>query len=275
MELVFPKASSKVWKEIRGKAMIDIHSHILPGIDDGAENIEQAIEMAEAAVAEGITHLFATPHHRNGRYENEKYAVMDHVDLLNSELVRRNIPLHILPGQEIRLYKELIDDLDRDVFIPLHHELKYLLIEFPSSNVPAYAAEILYELSLRNYKPIIVHPERNSEIIENPDILYDLIITGALTQITASSVVGNFGKKIMNFSHELLKANMAHFIASDVHNTTHRRFHLNKAYETIQKQYGIDMRYYLQENAEMVKKGESIYIDQPLHIRKKKFLGIF
>jgi protein-tyrosine phosphatase len=269
------KASSKVLEQIRGLAMIDIHSHILPSIDDGAQDLGQAIIMAEAAVAEGITHLYATPHHRNGRYENEKYAVMDHVDLLNRELVQRKIPLHILPGQEIRLYKELIDDLDRDVFIPLHHELKYLLIEFPSSNVPAYAAEILFELSLRNYKPIIVHPERNSEIIENPDILYDLIITGALTQITASSVVGNFGKKIMNFSHELLKANMAHFIASDAHNTTNRGFHLTRALEMIQKQFGVETRYYLQENAELVMKGESIYIDQPLHIRKKKFLGIF
>jgi protein-tyrosine phosphatase len=255
--------------------MIDIHSHILPEIDDGAQSLEQALSMAEAAVSEGITHLYATPHHRNGRFENEKPNIINHVDSFNNELQQRNIPLHILPGQEIRLYKELVDDLDRDVFIPLHHELKYLLIELPSNHVPAYAADTLYELTLRNFTPIIVHPERNSEIIENPEILYDFIITGALAQITASSVIGNFGKKIMIFSHDLLQSNMAHFVASDAHNTTSRGFHLTKAYETIQKQYGIERRYYLQENAELVMKGESIYIDQPLHIRKKKFLGIF
>jgi protein-tyrosine phosphatase len=255
--------------------MIDIHSHVLPSIDDGAQNLEQAILMAEAAVEEGITLLYATPHHRNGRYENEKPIIIKHVNLLNKELQQRKIPLHILPGQEIRLYKELIDDLDRDIFIPLHHELKYLLIELPSNHVPDYAAEILYELSLRNYTPIIVHPERNSEIMENPDILYDFIITGSLAQITASSVIGNFGKKIMSFSHDLLQSNMAHFVASDAHNTTSRGFHLTKAYETIQKQYGLDRRYYLQENAELVMKGESIYIEQPSHVRKKKFLGIF
>ncbi|WP_226536284.1 tyrosine-protein phosphatase [Fictibacillus halophilus] len=255
--------------------MIDIHSHILPEIDDGAQNLEQALSMAEAAVSEGITHLYATPHHRNGRFENEKHSIINHVDSFNKKLQQRNIPLHILPGQEIRLYKELIEDLERDILIPLHHQSKYLLIELPSNKVPAYAAEMFYELTLRNYTPIIVHPERNSEIIEKPEILYDFIITGALAQITASSVIGNFGKKIMSFSHDLLQGNMAHFVASDAHNTTSRGFHLTKAYETIQKQYGIDRRYYLQENAELVMKGESIYIEQPQHIRKKKFLGIF
>lgn len=255
--------------------MIDIHSHILPGMDDGAQNVEDAIKMAEAAVKEGVTHLYATPHHRNGRYENEKSIILESVDLLNHELNARDIPLQILPGQEIRLYKELIEDLDRDVLIPLHHLSKYILVEFPSNNVPAYAAETLYELSLRNYTPIIVHPERNSEIMENPDLLYDLIIEGALTQITANSVIGNFGKKIMNFSHDLIKANMAHFIASDAHNTTSRGFHLTKAYETIQKQYGIDIRYYLQENVELIMRGGSVLVEQPKHIRRKKFLGIF
>ncbi|RZT21368.1 tyrosine-protein phosphatase [Fictibacillus sp. BK138] len=255
--------------------MIDIHSHILPGVDDGAQNLNEAINMAEAAVKEGITYLYATPHHRNGRFENEKQTILNVVDQLNQELIIRGIPLTILPGQEIRIYKELIEDLDRDTLMPLHHELKYLLIELPSSNVPAYATEILYELSLRNYTPIIVHPERNSEIMENPDLLKDFIITGALTQITANSVIGNFGKKIMNFSQDLIKSNMAHFIASDAHNITSRGFHLTQAYETIQKQFGTDTRYYLQENAQQVMSGESVLIEQPQQIKKKKFLGIF
>ncbi|MDR7073328.1 tyrosine-protein phosphatase [Fictibacillus barbaricus] len=255
--------------------MIDIHSHILPGIDDGAQTLEDAIKMAEAAVAEGITHLYATPHHRNGRYENDKPSIEFEVENLNQELHKRNIPLDIIPGQEIRLYKELIEDLDRGLLMPLHHIAKYLLIEFPSSSVPTYAAEILYELSIRNYQPIIVHPERNSAIIENSDLLYDFIVSGALTQLTANSINGNFGKKIMHFSHDLIKANMCHFIASDAHNVTGRSFNLTQAYETVQKQFGTETRYYLQENAELVWKGESVLIEQPSHIKKKKFLGIF
>jgi protein-tyrosine phosphatase len=255
--------------------MIDIHSHILPGIDDGAQTLEDALLMAETAVKEGITHLYATPHHRNGRYENEKHSILHHVNVFNEKLAERNIPLHVLPGQETRLYKELVEELDREVLIPLHHQLKYLLIELPSSQVPGYAAETIYELNLRNYIPIIVHPERNSEIMENPDLLHDLILEGALTQITANSVIGNFGKKIMNFSHELIRANMTHFIASDAHNVSGRGFHLNEAFETIQKQHGVDKRFYLQENAQMLLKGENVFVEQPKHIRRKKFLGIF
>lgn len=255
--------------------MIDIHSHILPGVDDGAQTLEDSIRMAEAAVEEGITHLFATPHHRNGRYENEKNLILKQVDELNRELFEREIPLHILPGQEIRLYKELIEDLDQGLLVPLHNKVNYFLIEFPSSHVPNDTADIFYELNLRNYHPIIVHPERNSAIMENPDLLYNFISNGALTQITASSINGNFGKKIMNFSHDLIRSNLAHFIASDAHNTSSRGFHLIQAIETIQKQYGIDTRYYLQENAEHVLKGENILIEPPSHIKRKKFLGIF
>lgn len=255
--------------------MIDIHSHILPGVDDGAQTLEDSLMMAEEAVKEGITHLYATPHHRNGRYENEKTLIIKQVDYLNQELFNRGIPLTIMPGQEIRLYKELIEDLDQGLLLPLHNNINYLLVEFPSSNVPNYAADLFFELNLRNYHPIIVHPERNSEIIENPDLLYNFISNGALTQITASSINGNFGKKIMNFSHDLIRSNLAHFIASDAHNTSSRGFHLIQAVETIQKQYGINTRYYLQENAEHVLKGESILIEPPSHIKRKKFLGIF
>jgi protein-tyrosine phosphatase len=255
--------------------MIDIHSHILPGIDDGAPTLEDSIKMAEEAVKEGITYLYATPHHRNGRYENERDSIISHADDLNQELAKRKVPLHIVPGQEIRLYRELIEDLEKGLLLPLHNQVNYLLVEFPSSNVPDYATDILYELSLRNYHPIIVHPERNSEIMENPDLLYDFISSGAHTQITANSIIGNFGKKIMSFSHDLIRSNMAHFIASDAHNVTTRSFRLSQAYDFIQKQYGIDTRYYLQENAELVLKGESILIKPPSHIKKKKFLGIF
>jgi protein-tyrosine phosphatase len=255
--------------------MIDIHSHILPGIDDGAQSLDEAIEMAEAAVQEGITHLFATPHHRNGRYENEKRSIVQEVILFNGELVKRDIPLQVIPGQEIRLYNELIEDMDQDVLVPLDHTANYLLIEFPSSSVPNNAADLLYELTLRNYRPIIVHPERNSEIMENPEVLYELIKAGALAQVTANSIIGNFGKKIMTFSHELIKANMIHFVASDAHNTTTRGFHLTKAYEAIGKEHGIEKRYELHENAETLFKGESVLPAEPSLIKKKKFLGIF
>jgi protein-tyrosine phosphatase len=254
--------------------MIDIHSHILPGIDDGARTMEDAIEMANIAVKEGITAICATPHHRNGRFENGKSIIEQEVLIFKKELEIRGIPLEVLNGQEVRLYSELIEDLGQDVLMPINNQ-NYLLVEFPSSSVPTYAADVLYELRLRDYIPIIVHPERNSEIIEKPELLYNFIKAGALTQVTANSIVGNFGKKIMNFSYDLLRANLVHVIASDAHNISGRGFHLGEAYESIQKEFGLDMRYYLQENAELIVKGETIFIEEPSHIKKKKFLGIF
>jgi protein-tyrosine phosphatase len=255
--------------------LIDIHSHILPGVDDGAQSMEDAIKMARAAVNDGIKVLCATPHHRNGRYENEKILIEQEVQRLNNELEKQDIPLYIVPGQEIRLYRDLLDDLDRDLLLPISKEGNYFLVEFPSNRVPDYAAHLCYELKIRGYTPIIVHPERNSELIEKPELLYELVKEGALTQVTASSVIGKFGKNIMNFSHDIIRANMAHFIASDAHNVSSRGFHLTEAYEFIHKKFGAGMRYYLQENAELVIQGQTVLAEEPLVIKKKKFLGIF
>jgi protein-tyrosine phosphatase len=255
--------------------LIDIHSHILPGVDDGAQSMEDAIKMARAAVNDGIKILCATPHHRNGRYENEKTLIEQEVQRLNNELEKLDIPLYIVPGQEIRLYRELLDDLDQDLLLPLSNEGNYFLVEFPSNHVPDYAAHLCYELKIRGYTPIIVHPERNNKLIENPELLYELVKEGALTQVTANSVIGKFGKNIMNFSHDIIKAKMAHFIASDAHNVSSRGFHLTEAYEFIHKKFGASMRYYLQENAELVIQGQTILAEEPEMIKKKKFLGIF
>jgi protein-tyrosine phosphatase len=254
--------------------MIDIHSHILPGIDDGARTMEDALEMAKTAVNEGITAICATPHHRNGRFENERTFIDKEVKHFKKELEICGIPLEVINGQEVRLYSELINDLEQNLLMPINNQ-NYLLVEFPSSSVPKYAADVFYELNLREYIPIIVHPERNSEIIEKPELLHKFIEAGALTQVTANSIIGNFGKKIMDFSFDLLKAKMVHVIASDAHNVSSRGFHLVEAYESIQKDFGIDYRCFLQENAELILNGGTVFIEKPSHIKKKKFLGIF
>src|SRR5699024_10380724 len=121
----------------------------------------------------------------------------------------------------------------------------------------------------------IVHPERNSQIIENPDILYNLVNDGAATQVTAGSVTGHFGKKIQKFSFDLLESNLAHFIASDAHNITNSPFLMIAAYEAIEKKFGAELVQLLQENAEKVVEGNDIERDMPQPIKKKKFLGLF
>ncbi|WP_162213760.1 tyrosine-protein phosphatase [Priestia aryabhattai] len=255
--------------------MIDLHCHILPGIDDGAQTIEDSLDMARQAVCEGIHTIVATPHHQNGKYINEKNEVLQQVAALNERLLQGSIPLTILPGQEIRIYGEMIEDYRNGKILTLNHTNKYVFVEFPSSQVPQFTERLFYNVQAGGLTPIIVHPERNSRLIEDPDILYNLVNKGAMTQVTASSLTGRFGRKIKKFSMNLIDANLTHMIASDAHNISGRSFYMQEASELISIEYGMDMLYMFQENAEAIVKGRACFKDTPEKMKKKKFLGIF
>ena len=255
--------------------MIDIHCHILPGIDDGAKTIYDSINMAKEAVQEGMTTIIATPHHKNGQYENEKLDILDKVTQLNEYLSNEGIPLTILPGQEVRIYGEIIEDYHAGGRILPLNETNYLFIEFPSGSVPRYAERLFFDLQTEGLIPIIVHPERNQEIIENPDLLYKFVNNGALSQLTAGSLTGYFGKKIKKFSEQLIEADLTHFIASDAHNIRNRTFKMVEAFETVEKKYGIDTVYLFRENAELLVEGKNVYKEIPQQVQRKKFLGLF
>src|SRR5699024_111462 len=208
--------------------MIDIHSHILPNIDDGAQTEDESIALAKAAIKEGITKIVATPHHKNRNYDNYKNEVIYQVSVLNDLLSINQLPLTVLPGQEVRIYGEILEDYEAGEILPID-ETKYILIEFPSDSVPQYATRLFYDMQLQGLIPVIVHPERNRELLQHPETMYELILNGALSQVTAASLIGKFGKQIAQYSEELIDANLTHFIASDAHNTTTRPFHLREA----------------------------------------------
>ncbi|WP_078378863.1 tyrosine-protein phosphatase [Sutcliffiella halmapala] len=255
--------------------MIDIHCHILPNLDDGAKHLTESIEMAHQAVSEGITSIIATPHHQNGKYNNTKEEILQYVEQLNGILQKEMIDLTILPGQETRIYGEILEDYERGEILTLNNSDKYLFIEFPSNHVPRYTQKLLYDIQLQGITPIIVHPERNSEIIENPGILYELVKKGACTQVTATSLVGGFGKNIKKFSFELIEANLTHFIASDAHGLKTRKFNMREAFALVEKQFGFNKQYMFMENAQYLVNGEGLMIEPPERIKKKKFLGLF
>lgn len=255
--------------------MIDIHSHILPGIDDGAKSKKDSLEMAREAVRQGITSIIATPHHRNGKFDNERASIMRNVATLNELLVQEDIPLTVLPGQETRINGDMIENLENAELLPLN-ETKYLFVEFPSGHVPRYSAQMLFDIQVAGYKPIIVHPERNRELIEHPSKLYEFVQKGALTQVTAASVVGKFGKNIQTFSHQLIEANLTHFIASDAHNTTTRGFCIDQAFNEIKNIYGSDYYFMFIENSQLVVDNQNVNFIEPSQVKKKKkFLGLF
>lgn len=255
--------------------MIDIHSHILPGIDDGAQTVEDSIAMARMAVQEGIQKMIATPHHKNGKYENRKIDIISQVVELNEILIKEGIPLEILPGQETRIYGEVLKDYKYNEILTLNDGGKYLFMELPSGNVPRYTEQLLMDIQFERLTPIIVHPERNQELIQNPELLYNFVKNGALTQVTAGSVSGAFGKTIQKFAIQLVESNLTHFISSDAHNITSRSFKMNEAFDVVEKKFGVDWIDLFLDNAELLAQGKVIYKEIPEKIKQKKILGIF
>ncbi|API92965.1 tyrosine protein phosphatase [Virgibacillus pantothenticus] len=255
--------------------MIDIHSHILPGIDDGAKNEEQSLKMAKAAIEQGIHTIIATPHHQNGAFNNFRWEIENNVEILNDFFKREGVPLTVLPGQETRIYGEMVEGLRQNELLPLNYS-KYVFVEFPSDSVPRYTTQLLFDIQVEGYTPIIVHPERNRSLLEHPNLLYELVSKGALTQVTAGSVVGKFGKDIQKFTTQIIEANLTHFVASDAHNTTSRAFYLQEAYEDIKKNFGSDYFYMFLENSNLLVDNDHVNCLEPLRVKqKKKFLGLF
>lgn len=249
--------------------MIDVHCHILPRIDDGPESDDIFVEMAKRAVEQGISHLFATPHHLNGSYENAKNKIVSQVRDANNRLGEMNIPLVIHLGQEIRIHREFFLSLRLDELLTYGDKGRYVLIEFPPGDVPDFSFEVFHELLVDGITPIIAHPERNRVFMKNPGLLYEFVEAGALTQLTAGSIIGRFGRRVNAFAWQIVQHKLAHFIASDAHNLQSRGFYLQEAYEAIKKICGINDFYYLLENTELLLKGDPVLVEKPNPIRKR------
>lgn len=251
--------------------MIDIHCHILPYLDDGPQIMDDALQLAALAVDQGIKKIIATPHTQNGEYSISVAHVKETVDVFNQELAKHQIPLIVSPGHEVRVTSQFETDLLQGKYLFLDDKQKYILIEFSSSFVPSYASQLIHNLAYDGIVPVIAHPERNAIFHKNPNLLFELVENGALTQITANSVMGKFGSKIQKYAYKLLKNNLTHCIASDAHNTKNRVFCLKEAHQEIEKRFGSKMNAYLLENSYSISTGEDIQKRTPTYIKSRFF----
>ena len=254
--------------------MIDLHCHLLPGIDDGPETMEESLALAQSAVDQGITHVLCTPHHNNGRYENPKASIIAAVSELQIALDEVQIPLTVLEGQEVRITGELIEDLNEDNLLFTDLNDTYLLIEFPSADVPAFSETLLFELRGMGKIPVIVHPERNRFFMEDPDRLIPFLEMGCLAQLTAPSIVGIFGKKIQKIAHEMVERNFVQMVASDAHGVDKRPFYLKEAYEEIDRKYGNQTVQLMKQVTKDLVNGDEVEYP-PYQEKKKKKIGLF
>lgn len=249
--------------------MLDLHCHILPGIDDGAQNLDDSLDLARKAVEQGITHILCTPHHHNGKYLNPKYDVITRVADLQKELDLREIPITLFEGQEVRIFPEIVSAIEEDEILFCDTTDKYILIEFPSQEAPAYAIHLLGELVAMGKTPIIVHPERNGTFIKDPNLLIDYLDMGCLAQLTAPSIIGKFGKTIQETAEKMVEAGLVQMVASDAHHIKKRTFYMEEAFNYIRDNYGEEKVQAFEETARAILNGDQVSFE-PYHEIKKK-----
>jgi len=201
--------------------LIDLHSHILPGLDDGATDLKEALAMARIAVADGIKTMVATPHVETGLYENSRETILAAVDELRGHLRENNIPLELLPGAEYHLEPDLPGRLQRGELLTINDGGRYLLVELPAAVVPDYTVRVFYELQLQGVTPVIAHPERNLALTRHPSILYELVARGAVTQLTAASFTGG-SRSAAAAARAFLTKGCVHLVATDAHSSARR-----------------------------------------------------
>lgn len=220
--------------------MIDLHCHFLPGVDDGPETLQQALDLARAAVADGITHSVLTSHVHPEQFPNQRRNLALAVDEFAAELVQARIPLKVRMGGEARLCPELIDLLAEDQ-VPFLGEVagyRILLLEFPHQMIPVGSMRFINSLFKLKIRPLIAHPERNKAIMANTDKVREFTEAGCWLQLTAGSLVGRFGAQAEQAAFELIDEGWNCLAATDAHNLKSRPPLLSEGKEALRRRYG-------------------------------------
>lgn len=217
--------------------MIDMHSHILPGIDDGSQSIEESIKMIKEAKEAGFTEIISTSHYIEESYNSSKYEREELIKNINEKLEAENINIKIYNGAEAYISTNLNDLIEKEK-LPTINESKYLLMELPMHSEILYLDNIIYDLKTNGITPIIAHPERYSYVQRNPKVLENLIDKGVLFQANYGSIIGKYGKDAEKTLKRLLKSNMIHFLGTDTHRSGTVYIQMNKILKKLEKLIG-------------------------------------
>lgn len=218
--------------------MIDMHSHILPGLDDGAADWDEALAMARVAVNDGIAEMVCTPHWVPGKYENDKETVLRRFAEFEELLEEKQIPLKIHSGTELRIDTGIPDRLKDGRLLTLNNGSGYVLLELPDETMPDNLHEFFWSLQLGGYRPILSHVERNPYFREHPHRLLRWVETGILTQITAVSLLEEFAEEVREFALYLVKHRLVHMLVIDTHSLRMRKPQLSGARRVIEELMG-------------------------------------
>jgi protein-tyrosine phosphatase len=254
--------------------MVDLHSHLLPGLDDGAKSVEEALAMAEDAIADGITHVVGTPH-ASSNYAFNFVKVREARDTLSAKLAGR---ITLATGCDFHLNPENLAALRADAAPFCINQKDYLLVEFNEFSIPPSMDQTLHELHLAGLRPVITHPERNGILRAQPERLLRWVSLGCYAQITAGSLTGVFGPGAQEDAWTWMGRGLVHFVASDAHNTARRPLKLRFAYDAVAERFGEEKaRALLMENPLAAFEGRPLpYVPEvstdPPHARRKRFI---
>lgn len=253
--------------------MIDCHCHILPGIDDGAGDLNQAMDMARVAVDSGVTDILLTPHHNDGMYFNLREDIVRAVDTFQRILKNVDIDLRVHPGAECHVTPELPEHLQSGIACTYANRRQAVLLELPKHTLPNGSEAIIEQVAYLGLIPVIAHPERNSVLSQDPKRMQDWFERGWKFQLTNQSCSGQFGEAIQDTCYDWLARGWIHFIASDAHRSTGRSPDMRKGVAQIAEWFGEEAALLLStENPGRLLRGEAI-ADMPTSPTRRKRQG--
>lgn len=240
--------------------MIDIHCHLLPGIDDGASDMAESIALINMAINDGIKRIVITPHLHFGRFDNTLPVIQKVFNELLAEVSKENLDVELAFAAEVRLDSEMLMLL-ANKNLPLYGEVdgqQYMLLEFPHSHIPVGADKLVSYLKKRNITPVIAHPERNRDLLKSPDKINQFVRMGCWFQVTASSITGGFGESCQQLAFEYIEKGIIQIVASDAHNLKRRPPLLSEAKGIVADKFGIET-------------AQALFIENPTSITQSLF----
>lgn len=244
--------------------MIDVHSHILPGIDDGTTENDEALAICRMARDLGTEIIVATPHHKPGSYENPRERILDRLEDLQKRVDAAGIALKLVPGCEIFVDSGLSEKIAAGDVLTYGDARRHILLEFSFQQYPINVDDMIFRLRLGGITPVIAHPERIRYFQEDTDRLEVLIRMGALSQVTASSLTGRFGSRVREISEQMIRRRCVHFLASDCHNLHGRQPGMESGYKKLVAIVGEDeARKMVHDNPAALIEGREVHAGEP------------
>ncbi len=242
--------------------MIDIHSHILPGIDDGARDVAEGLEMARELVNWGVKKVIATPHFLENGPRLTPEETREKVGEFQERIVSEKINLEVLPGAEVFITADLGKKVDNGE-VPTLNGTRYILLELPLEKVPAFAEHVFFDLKVMGYIPVLAHPERNIGIQKNPNFLYRWTKYGVRVQINSGSIMGVFGRKARKTAKIILRNRLGHFLATDAHSRGKKGNCLVRGMEAVRRTAGKSLTREFKENSRMLVENRELLPSEP------------